>query len=81
LSPGLPLDALWKRVGKESLGHHMVAKLLKHVGQHQIFDEAGIGKQVMLKSFHGKEQTGNTFSKNIPYLVHQCCCGFDMGTA
>jgi hypothetical protein len=66
LSPGSPLDALWRRVGKECLGHHMVAKLLQRVGQRQIFDDAVIGERVTLESFNVKEQTRKPFFNPLP---------------
>jgi hypothetical protein len=68
LSASLPLDALSRQVGKDRLGHHMVAKLLWHVGQHWIFDEGIIGEREMLESYHGNEQLRETFQKKIPVI-------------
>jgi hypothetical protein len=49
------------RVGEERLGRLMVVELLLRVGHSRIFYEAIVSEQESLKSFHGKEQPGNTF--------------------
>jgi hypothetical protein len=65
-STSSPLDALWKWVGEECLSHHMVTKLLSHVGQRRTFDEVIGGERETLESFHGKEQRGKTFQEICP---------------
>jgi hypothetical protein len=44
----------------------MVVELLLRVGHGQIFYETIVSEREYLKSFHGKEQPGNTFEKNNP---------------